>query len=469
MERSFGADFSDVRVHEGGHVSGLRATAYTRGSDVHFAPGKFQPGTEAGDKLIGHELAHVTQQRAGRVSAPQGKGSPVVADKALEAEADHHGDLAASGRRVPVSTLSGTSGHASGGVQLKGETEGQAPDPGDDILTAGEKALDGGGTGIDWVPQPYGVRLDFKDPAVKELLRYLIVKWLQVSNMPSLHISPKQDWPPEWVPLLREKALSVRTKEQDPNGYSPYTIHASSQADQRRARIANKLCDAAAKKTPGEQFRAQFVKNLDQRIGAPIMSKDDIKAQRAKPGQESFTTCIKFAGDVWASMAGKGELPEGTTLPVFKGTNAYQETNQMGYYLENQATSKEKRVPTIPLPPGSWHKAEPGTTDRPKTGDFIVFSYAETETAQGGAVVQPGWFSHVAIMRTVQPAAGPGQHETWITVDGGGETAATSARDYDPQTNETWDNAKKHRRVKGWIDIAAFFEASQGAPAPPRG
>jgi hypothetical protein len=48
--------------------------------------------------LLGHELAHVLQQRQGRVRAPQGQGTMVVNDQALEAEADRMGSRAAAFR-----------------------------------------------------------------------------------------------------------------------------------------------------------------------------------------------------------------------------------------------------------------------------------------------------------------------------------------------------------------------------------
>lgn len=72
MERSLGADFSAVRVHEGAHASALGSLAYTQGTDIHFAPGAYTPGTAQGDQLIAHELAHVVQQRQGRVAGPTG-------------------------------------------------------------------------------------------------------------------------------------------------------------------------------------------------------------------------------------------------------------------------------------------------------------------------------------------------------------------------------------------------------------
>ena len=70
LETTFGADFSSVRVHEGHGATLLGAQAYTQGSDIHFAPGLYQPYTPEGEHLLGHELTHVVQQREGRVLAP---------------------------------------------------------------------------------------------------------------------------------------------------------------------------------------------------------------------------------------------------------------------------------------------------------------------------------------------------------------------------------------------------------------
>ncbi len=102
MERAYGQDFSGVRVHEGGAAESIGAMAFTRGENIHFAPGQYRPASRAGQELIGHELAHVVQQRAGRVSAPQGKGAPINSDPALEAEADTQGARAANGGKVSM-------------------------------------------------------------------------------------------------------------------------------------------------------------------------------------------------------------------------------------------------------------------------------------------------------------------------------------------------------------------------------
>jgi hypothetical protein len=95
METAFGMDFSDVRVHVGQEASSIGAIAYTWGTNIHFAPGQYNPHTIQGQKLLGHELWHVVQQKSGRVSNPFGGGVAVVQDHALEAEADRMGIKAA--------------------------------------------------------------------------------------------------------------------------------------------------------------------------------------------------------------------------------------------------------------------------------------------------------------------------------------------------------------------------------------
>lgn len=102
MEAAFATDFAAVRVHaDSPMVASLGARAYATGDELHFAPGHYAPGTAAGDALIGHELAHVVQQRAGRVAdASTGAGVGFNRDASLEAEADDWGARAARGERV---------------------------------------------------------------------------------------------------------------------------------------------------------------------------------------------------------------------------------------------------------------------------------------------------------------------------------------------------------------------------------
>jgi hypothetical protein len=89
MERAFGINFSEVRVHTDTGASQLNrrlnARAFTVGRDIAFDSGEYRPGSPVGDALIAHELAHVAQQNAGKVE-PQ-TNSPGE-DSAVERDAD---------------------------------------------------------------------------------------------------------------------------------------------------------------------------------------------------------------------------------------------------------------------------------------------------------------------------------------------------------------------------------------------
>lgn len=101
MEDAFDFSFAHVRVSEGPEAPAVGAQAYTQGTDVHFAPGQYQPDSAGGQDLVGHELAHVVQQHEGRVpTTTQFKGVGGNDDAGLEREADELGGRAARGEVV---------------------------------------------------------------------------------------------------------------------------------------------------------------------------------------------------------------------------------------------------------------------------------------------------------------------------------------------------------------------------------
>lgn len=69
MEDRFAHDFSDVRVHSDAKAAesarSVNALAYTVGSDVVLGAGQHAQHTDAGRKLLAHELTHVVQQSGG--------------------------------------------------------------------------------------------------------------------------------------------------------------------------------------------------------------------------------------------------------------------------------------------------------------------------------------------------------------------------------------------------------------------
>lgn len=66
MELRFGHSFSGVRIHTdtaaGNSARDVSALAYTVGNDIVFSPGRFEPETQQGRRLLAHELTHVIQQ-----------------------------------------------------------------------------------------------------------------------------------------------------------------------------------------------------------------------------------------------------------------------------------------------------------------------------------------------------------------------------------------------------------------------
>jgi Domain of unknown function (DUF4157)/DNA/RNA non-specific endonuclease len=77
MESRMGFDFGKVRVHTDARAAAsaraMGARAYTVGSDVVFAAGRYAPQSAEGRRLLAHELTHVVQQ-----TAPAHKPHPVV-------------------------------------------------------------------------------------------------------------------------------------------------------------------------------------------------------------------------------------------------------------------------------------------------------------------------------------------------------------------------------------------------------
>jgi outer membrane protein OmpA-like peptidoglycan-associated protein len=66
MEPRLGRDLSSVRVHTGALAAesalAVNATAYTVHEDIVFGDGQYAPHTDAGKRLLAHELTHVMQQ-----------------------------------------------------------------------------------------------------------------------------------------------------------------------------------------------------------------------------------------------------------------------------------------------------------------------------------------------------------------------------------------------------------------------
>jgi hypothetical protein len=80
LEEHFGADLSGVRVHTDNEAAALNrelnAQAFTVGSDIFMAEGKYNPASSEGQGLLAHELTHVGQQGGLGSQGVQRAGNP---------------------------------------------------------------------------------------------------------------------------------------------------------------------------------------------------------------------------------------------------------------------------------------------------------------------------------------------------------------------------------------------------------
>ena len=99
MSARFGVSFGDVRVRRDAgaaqEAKARGAEAFARGDEIAFAPGRYDPASGTGRKLIAHELAHVVQQRRGGALA------------GAERRADRAAEVALAGRAVDRQALGG--------------------------------------------------------------------------------------------------------------------------------------------------------------------------------------------------------------------------------------------------------------------------------------------------------------------------------------------------------------------------
>jgi Domain of unknown function (DUF4157) len=113
MERTTGANLSDVRVHTDTNsqeaAADLGARAFTLGREIYFADGQYQPGTRGGDALLAHELAHTLQDGPAGPSPDNGLEFGTRGDRD-EVEADRFARSVAAGTpEVPATTRTDSS------------------------------------------------------------------------------------------------------------------------------------------------------------------------------------------------------------------------------------------------------------------------------------------------------------------------------------------------------------------------
>jgi hypothetical protein len=91
MERAFGANLGDVRLHTSGPAEqlneSLKARATTIGHDIYFDKGEYDLGSTSGRQLLAHELTHVLQQRRGGRRLQRGARQDEREMRAVEGQA----------------------------------------------------------------------------------------------------------------------------------------------------------------------------------------------------------------------------------------------------------------------------------------------------------------------------------------------------------------------------------------------
>jgi hypothetical protein len=104
MDRRFGHDFSDVRIHTSSLSSAaadsLNARAFTMGNDVFFGRGMYNPSSKRGEFLLAHELTHVIQQRP--PSQDSSQVNPIKVEKNERHELDAHAAASAVTQSQPM-------------------------------------------------------------------------------------------------------------------------------------------------------------------------------------------------------------------------------------------------------------------------------------------------------------------------------------------------------------------------------
>ncbi|WP_263019592.1 eCIS core domain-containing protein [Natronobiforma cellulositropha] len=114
MEQRMGDSFSDVQLHTGPEAakaaSALEARAFTTGNHVVFNRGEYDPESAEGKYLLAHELAHVRQQTAGRISLLSQERRSLVIEPNPALERDATGYIV-EGSELGIQRLATTTVH----------------------------------------------------------------------------------------------------------------------------------------------------------------------------------------------------------------------------------------------------------------------------------------------------------------------------------------------------------------------
>ncbi|MEO5999538.1 MAG: DUF4157 domain-containing protein [Chitinophagaceae bacterium] len=139
MEPRFGADFSNVQIHENSEADQMNqmisAHAFTHHQDIYFGAGNYNPDSNEGKGLLAHELTHVVQQTGAQsnkqVSSPANtsvstvSGNPIQRSFLSSIGSLFGGGSGSSGpapAEDPLGGLLGGIGSAIGGIGAMGSS-----------------------------------------------------------------------------------------------------------------------------------------------------------------------------------------------------------------------------------------------------------------------------------------------------------------------------------------------------------
>jgi outer membrane protein OmpA-like peptidoglycan-associated protein len=260
MERAFGTDLSDVRIHDDAiareSAGEIDAEAFTHGDDIYLA-GNVSPETTDGKRLLAHELAHVVQQRRAHGRQPNAISKP--GDR-LEAEADQIAADAGAGRRVEV--------------QASGATPAVQRQPAEQSL--GEKALDFLlEKGISWTDEGWkigGIPIEKIPPAAKTAAN-IMAKILKGDLAGAVEIVNPKD--PEAERRAWEK---VRRIKEEIDSQRPYEERMREKHEERHreAEDVSKVVGQARRRLglkppdPEPQIKFPELKLSEDLLGGPI-------------------------------------------------------------------------------------------------------------------------------------------------------------------------------------------------------
>lgn len=106
FEPRFGQDFGGVRLHTGAKgaraARSINARAFTTGRDIAFGTGQYSPESNAGKRLLAHELTHVVQQGGASHIDSGAQHSPGGLMRHSSSASEHCGQMV---QRAPIEIL----------------------------------------------------------------------------------------------------------------------------------------------------------------------------------------------------------------------------------------------------------------------------------------------------------------------------------------------------------------------------